>query len=165
MLSPKLPIHRTKGLSSHWCQARPLLHMYLEWWIFPYTLLGWCSSVWENWVVWPADVILPMGLQYPSAPPVLPPAPNQGPELSQASASALVRCLQQNLPGNSYTRLLSASASWQRQQCGYLMSADRMNPQVGWSLDSHSFSICSSFCPCLSFGQEHFSVESFEMAG
>jgi hypothetical protein len=35
---------------------------------------GWWSSLWENWKVRPAYVVLPMGLQS-STPPVLPPDP------------------------------------------------------------------------------------------
>lgn len=38
----------------------------------PYTLLGWWPSLWEHCVVWPANVVFPMGLQCPSAPTVLP---------------------------------------------------------------------------------------------
>jgi hypothetical protein len=60
-------------------QGHPLLHMYLEPWVSPGTLLGWWSRPWENCVVRPAYVVLPMGLQSPSAPPVLPPAPHQVP--------------------------------------------------------------------------------------
>ena len=59
-------------------QGHPLLHMYLEPWLPPCTLLGWWSSPWEHWVIWPADVVLPMGLQTPSTPPVLLPAPPPG---------------------------------------------------------------------------------------
>ena len=43
-------------------QGHPLLHMYLESWIPPCTLLGWWSSPWEHWVVQPAYAVLPMWL-------------------------------------------------------------------------------------------------------
>ena len=43
-----------------------------------------------------------------------------------------------------------------------LVSADRMDPQVGQSLDGPSFSICPISCPCSSFAQEHFWVKNFE---
>ena len=79
-----------------------------------------------------------------------------------ASRSALVRYWQK-LPRNSHTRFLSAISSWQQQQCLGLMSADRMDPRVGQSLDVPSFSLWSIFCPCLPFGQEHFRVKSFEI--
>jgi hypothetical protein len=37
---------------------------------------------------------------------------------------------------------------------------------MGQSLDGLSFSLCSIFfCPCLSFGQEHFWVKNVEMGG
>jgi hypothetical protein len=47
------------------------------------TLLVWWSSPWKQWVVWPVDIVLPIGLQSPSAPLVLQPAPSIGvPKLS-----------------------------------------------------------------------------------
>jgi hypothetical protein len=46
-----------------------------------------------------------------------------------------------------------------------LVSADRMDPQIEQSPGSPSFSLCSTFCPCLSFGQEHFWFINFEMVG
>ena len=46
-----------------------------------------------------------------------------------------------------------------------LVSADRMDPQVGQSLDGPSFSLCLISCPCSSFAQEHFWVKNFEMGG
>jgi hypothetical protein len=55
-----------------------LLYMYLEPWIPLCTLLGWWSRPWEHWMIQPADVVLPMGLQSPSTPLVLPPAPPPG---------------------------------------------------------------------------------------
>ena len=38
--------------------------------------------------------------------------------------------------------------------------ADRMDPQVGQSPDGPSFSLCSIFCPCSSFGQEISGLET-----
>ena len=46
-----------------------------------------------------------------------------------------------------------------------LVSSDRMDPQVGQSLDGPSFSLCLISCPCSSFAQEHFWVKNFEMGG
>jgi hypothetical protein len=46
-----------------------------------------------------------------------------------------------------------------------LVSEDRMDPQVGQSLDSPSFSLCSISCPCSSFTQEGFWVKIIEMVG
>ena len=59
-------------------QGHSLLPMYLEPWIPPCTLLGWWSSPLELWVVRPADVVLLIGLQSPSASPVLLPASSIG---------------------------------------------------------------------------------------
>jgi hypothetical protein len=49
----------------------------------------------------------------------------------------------------------------------YLLPADGMDPYVGPSLDSLSFNIFSIFfvCAFLSFRQEHFWVNNFEMGG
>lgn len=59
-------------------QGHPLLPTYLEPWILPCTLLGWWSNPWQHWVVWSAGLVLPMGLQSPSPPPVLLSAPLPG---------------------------------------------------------------------------------------
>ena len=63
----------------------------------PCTFLGWWSSPYAHWVVWPAHIVLPMRLQFPSAHSVLPPASYQGPQAqfdSWLQASALFSCLQ-----------------------------------------------------------------------
>ena len=52
-------------------QGHPLLHMWLETWIIPCVHFGWWFSPWELWAgdwIWLVDiVVLPMGLQTPSA--------------------------------------------------------------------------------------------------
>jgi hypothetical protein len=101
-------------------QGYPLLHMYLEPWIPPCTLLGWWSRIWENCMVRQAYVVLPMGMQSPSTPPVLLPALLPG-SLSSVWCFALsvdlcIGCWP-DLPRNHHTRFLSASVSWPRQQC------------------------------------------------
>jgi hypothetical protein len=68
---PSLPLKSDKAILSYIYVSEP--------WVPPCTLLGWCFSLWEHWVVRPADIVLPMGLQSPSAPPVLTPAPPPGP--------------------------------------------------------------------------------------
>jgi hypothetical protein len=68
-------------------QGHPLLHMWLEPWVPPCVLLGWWFSPWElrsgggggGVAAWLVDiVVLPMGLQTPSAPSVLYLAPPLG---------------------------------------------------------------------------------------
>ena len=53
-------------------KGHPLLHMWLEPWVPPCVLLGWWFSPWELLGgFWFVDIVLPMGLQTPSAPSVL----------------------------------------------------------------------------------------------
>jgi len=59
-------------------QVHTLLHMLLESWFHLCTFLGWCSRPWEHWVVQEVDIVLSMGLQFPSTPLVLSPAPPPG---------------------------------------------------------------------------------------
>ena len=60
-------------------QSHPLLHMQLEPWIPPRVLFSWWFSPWELLGVWLVDnVVLPMALQTPSAPTVLPLTPLLG---------------------------------------------------------------------------------------
>jgi hypothetical protein len=53
-------------------QVHPLLHMCLDPWIPPYVLIGWQFNPWELWVVQLVDIVLRMGLQFPSTPSVFP---------------------------------------------------------------------------------------------
>jgi hypothetical protein len=67
-----LSLFRTKGLSSHRCPMRP---SYICGWslrsLHVYSLNCWFSP-WKLWGIWLVDtVVLPMGLQTPSAPSVL----------------------------------------------------------------------------------------------
>jgi hypothetical protein len=64
-------LHRTKGFSSHWCPRRPSFAMQLEPWVTPCVLFSWWFSPWELSGVWLVIIVLPMGLQTPSAPSVL----------------------------------------------------------------------------------------------
>ena len=60
-------------------QCHPLLHIQLEPWVPPCVLFGWWFSLWELWGVWLVNIVaLPMGLQIPSAPSVLPLTPPLG---------------------------------------------------------------------------------------
>jgi hypothetical protein len=96
-------------------QSHLLLHMYLEPWIPPGALLDWWSGFWKNWVVRPANVVLPMRLQPPPPFQSFCQLPDQVPWVQsdgwhQISTSALVSCWP-NLPRNCHTRFLSVSAS------------------------------------------------------
>jgi hypothetical protein len=62
-------LHRTKGLLSHWCQIRPSSAPYAAGAMYSF---GWWFSYRELWVIQLVDIVLPMGLQSPSAPTVLP---------------------------------------------------------------------------------------------
>ena len=71
-------LHRTKHLPSHWCHIRWSSDTYLaEPLNCPCILFVWWFSLWELWGVWLVDiVVLPMGLQTPSSPSVLPLTPS-----------------------------------------------------------------------------------------
>jgi hypothetical protein len=59
--------------------GHPLLHMQLEQWVPPYVLLGWWFSRWVLLGYWLVHIIVPpVGLQTPSTPWVLSPAPSLG---------------------------------------------------------------------------------------
>jgi hypothetical protein len=51
------------------CECHPLLHMYLESWIPPGTLLSLWSRLWENWLVRPVYIVLPIWLHSLFVPP------------------------------------------------------------------------------------------------
>jgi hypothetical protein len=91
-----------------------------------------------------------MGLQFPSAPSVLPLTLLLGFLSSvQWLAVSICICLRcwQSLSEDSHTRLLSASMPWRQQLCTGLVSADGMDPKVARSLDGLPFSLCSIFLP------------------
>ena len=99
-------------------------------------------------------IVLSMGLQSPSAPSVLHLALLLG-SWTQILARYWENIQGTTIPGNCQQTLFGISNSL----CLDLVSADLMNPQMGRSLDGLSFRLCSTFCPCLSFGQEHFWVK------
>jgi hypothetical protein len=66
-------LHRTKGpppIDSR--KGHPLLHMYLESMIPSCILFGWWFSLRDLWMIQWVDIVLPMGMQSPSAPSLLP---------------------------------------------------------------------------------------------
>ena len=120
-------------------------------------------------VVRSADSVLPMGLQSLSAFPVLcqlyhnTHTPWAYCEVwLQAYTFALVSCWRtfqgtdtpcscQKMPLDNST----CAGLWHLQT--------RWIPRSGSSPDGPSFSLCSTFCPFLSFGQEHFWFKNFEV--
>jgi hypothetical protein len=103
-----MSLPRNKGLSSHWYPTRPssATHV-LEPWVPPCIFFGWWFNPWELCGVWLVHmVVLPMGLQTPSAPSVLSQLFHWGPCAQSSgwlrvSDSVFVRVLQ-SLSGNSY---------------------------------------------------------------
>ena len=102
-----LSLHRTKDLCSHWCLPR--LYMQLELCV----LLGWWLSPWELWGIWLVDiVVLPMGLQTPSAPSVLSLTPPLGTPCSvQWLAVSICLCICKALAGPLRRQLYQAPFS------------------------------------------------------
>ena len=104
-------LHRTKGFPFHWCQTRSSSPTHLSGAMDPSLYTPWLwPSPWEHWVVQPADVVLLMGLQLPSAPLVLLPAPPPG-SLSSVwwLAPSIHICLGQLVaesPRSSHSRFL-----------------------------------------------------------
>jgi hypothetical protein len=137
-------------------QCHPLLHMYLEPWIPPVTLLCWWSRLWENWVVRSAYVVLPMGLQSPSTPPVLLSAPPPG-SLSSVwwLAPSIHICIAQLLAGLFMETPHQVPVSKHLLTTATVLSlvcAEMMDPKVGQSTIAPFFSLCfiflSLFFPC-----------------
>ena len=64
-------LHRTKGLPSYWCQIRLSSATYVFSVMDPSMYTFWWFSLWELWMVQFVDIVLPIGLQFPSAPSVL----------------------------------------------------------------------------------------------
>ena len=135
-------------------QGHPLLHMQLEPWVPPCVLFGWWFSPWELWGYWLVHIVVPpMGLQTPSAPWVLSSSsigdlvlsPMVGREHPPLCLSVTGRASQE-----TPIRLLSASTCWHPQYFLGLVTIYGMDPQVGQSLDSLSFSLCFTLCLCIS---------------
>jgi hypothetical protein len=105
---PLLPLMSDKDILCYiWGWSHWFLHVYSGWWF----------SLWELWGVCLVDIIvLPKGMQTPSAPSVLYITlplgiPAQSNHCLQASSFVFVRYCQ-NLLGDSNTRILSASTNW-----------------------------------------------------
>ena len=133
----------------------------------PGIFFGWWFNPWELWLFRIVDIVLPMGLQSPSAPSVLPLAlplgsPGSVRWLTVSIYICIGQVLVEPLREQPYqapvTKCFLASAI-----VSGLQAADGMNPYVGQTLDGLFWSLCSIFCPCFSFGQEHFWIKNFEM--
>jgi hypothetical protein len=98
-------------------QGHPLLQIWLEPWVPLCVLLGWWFRPWELWLV--DIVVLPTGLQTPSALSVLSLTPPLGTWWSvKWLAASICLCICQvlaSLSGDSSIRLLSAHTSWHLQ--------------------------------------------------
>ena len=94
-------------------QGHPLLHMLLEPWVPPCVLLGWWFSPWELLGgFWFVDIVLPMGLQTPSAPSVLSLTPPLGMSCSvQWLAVSICLCICQALAEPLRRQLYQAPVS------------------------------------------------------
>jgi hypothetical protein len=101
-------------------QSHPL-HVYLEPRSPPGMLLGWWSSLWKNWLVRSAYVVLPMDCNTPLHLQSFRYLPHQVAWAQtdgwlQASTSAVASCWL-DFPRNHHIRFLSKSSSWPGQQC------------------------------------------------
>jgi hypothetical protein len=94
-------------------EGHPLLLMWLEPWVPPCVLFGWWFSPWELLGVWLVEiVVLPMGLQTPSAPSVLSLTPPlRTPCSVQWLAAIICLCICQNLAKPLRRQLYQAPVS------------------------------------------------------
>jgi hypothetical protein len=97
---------RTNGHPSHWCQTRPSSATCAAGAMGPSTIHGWWFSLWDLWSVWLlGTVVLPMGLQIPLAPLVLPLIPPVGSPCSiwwLAASICIGQVLAEPLKGQIY---------------------------------------------------------------
>ena len=155
----------------------PLLPLTLDkavpWDIYIYVLSVGClilgSLEWGGGVGWLVDIVfLLIGLLSPSAPSVLPLTSPLGFPCSVRWLAASIH----NWIGQALTEPLRrqqyeapASNHFLAWAIGSgLVSAFELDLQVCQSLDRLTFSICSTLFPCISFRQEQFWVNIFEMS-
>ena len=140
-------------------------------WVPPCVLFGWCFSPWKLWGgVWLVDIVVPsMGLQTPSAPSVLsltPPLGSQGCvqwlawSIYLCICQALAEPLKRQLYQDPVTKHFLASTIV--SEFGACICDESLGGAVSGGL---SFSLCSTFCPCISFRQGQFWVKIYEMGG
>ena len=92
-------LHRTKGLSSHWCPTKPSSATYTAGDMGPSMCIVWWFSPWDFWRVWLVNIVaLPMGLKTSSAASVLSLTPPLGTLCSvQLLAVSICLCICQAL--------------------------------------------------------------------
>ena len=144
--------------------------MQLEPWVPPCVLFSLWFSPWELWRIWLIDiVILSIGLQTPSAPSVLFLTPLLGSACSiQWLAVSIHICICQSLTEPLRRQLYQAPVI--KHFLAFAIVSEFGidiwdGSQVGQTLDGLSFSLCSTFCPHISFRQEPFWVKNLEMSG
>jgi len=122
--------------------SHPLLHMQLEPWLCPCALFGWWFSPWELWLV---GIVVLMGfllwgcsLSYFT--------PFSDSSNGDPVLSSVVDC-ERALTGSCQHALHDISnIVWL-----WWVYVYGLDPQVGQYLDSHSFSLSSKLCLCISF--------------
>jgi hypothetical protein len=133
--------------------------MQLEPWVPPYTFFGWWFSAWELWGFWLVG-ILPMGLQLLSAPSVLSLIPPLGSPcsvlwLAVSNHICIAQVLVEPLRRQTYQAPVNKHflASAIVSEFGVCIWHGSPGGAVsGWP-----------FLPCISFRQEQFWVNIFEM--
>jgi hypothetical protein len=152
-------LHRTKGLSSHWCPTRPSSATYAAGvmgpslcatWLVVYCLETQGLLVGSYWCSYYGDA-KPFSSLGPSSSsfigdPVL--SPIVGWQQWPPYLSSTGRAHQETA---FFIRPLLASTCWHRQECLSLVVVYGMDPLVGHSLDGPSFHLSSEFCLCNSF--------------
>jgi hypothetical protein len=147
--------------------------MHLELWIPPCILFGWWFSPWELCVVQLVDIaVLPMGLQSSSAPSVLPLTfPLGSLDSVWLLAVTIWICISQVLAETLRRQPYQAPDSKHFLASAIVSGFDvcRWNGSLGGAVSGWPFLQTLFhfffFCTCLSFGQEHFWVNNFEMGG
>ena len=95
--------HRIKGILFNWCQIGQSSVIP---WVPLWVLFGWWFSPWEGWGVLLVDIVLPIGLQTPSASSeLLPPTPPFGSLCSGrwlAESIYICKPQEESLPGQLY---------------------------------------------------------------
>ena len=149
-----------KTLTSCCCQARQYSAIYVyKPWIPPGILLDWWSRFWENRLVRPAYVVLPMGLLTYPVPPVLLQAPSPSSLISLLGLSPSTHiCIPQLLsrPPKGLPHLLPLRKYLFSRPIVEFGVCRHDESTFGVSPFDPTVSLCYINCPCFSFSQDHF---------